>query len=124
MRYCAVSLTAAEPMRSCMDVSSPRARLAKNLAGTYDCRMDDAAVMAARKALADEIASLMGRRRVNQTQLAKAVGVGQSYLSRRLAYLHPFTWDELIKIAHFFDLAPTDLLASAAPDTVNGDTGR
>jgi transcriptional regulator with XRE-family HTH domain len=64
----------------------------------------------ARRAVADEVASLMGRRRTKQTQLANATGMGQSYLSRRLAGLQPFTVDDLDAIAEFFDVPLSALI--------------
>lgn len=73
--------------------------------------------MAARKAVADEVAALMGRHRMSQTQLAEAIGATQSYVSRRLAYVKPFDVDDLYAIAEHFDVPVSDLVAPATLPT-------
>lgn len=62
-----------------------------------------------REAVAEEVRSLMGRRRVNQTRLAKALNMSQSALSRRLNGEQPFDTDDLFRIAEHFDVEVTRL---------------
>lgn len=67
---------------------------------------------AARLAVAEEVLSLMGRRRVSQTTLATHLGMSQPALSKRLGAKQPFTMDELLEIAAYFDVEVTALLVS------------
>lgn len=67
-----------------------------------------------RLAVAEEILSLMGRRRVSQTKLAEAltamgVKMTQPMLSKRLDGKHAFDIDELLAIAAYFDVEVTAL---------------
>lgn len=57
-----------------------------------------------REAVAGEIRSLMGRRRVKQGQLAEALSMSQAAVSRRLTAELPFNTDELVRVAEFFGI--------------------
>lgn len=57
---------------------------------------------------------LMAERRVNQTQLAKLLGLSQASTSRKLAGLTEFRIAELITIAAAFDVNVSQLLDSNA----------
>lgn len=65
-----------------------------------------------REAVASEVRALMGRRRISQTRLAKALGMSQSALSRRLTGVQPFDTDDLYKLAALFDVEVTALLGT------------
>lgn len=64
-----------------------------------------------------------GYGRVSQTELARALDMGQSSLSRRLAGDQPFDVDELEKIADYFDVPVTSLMPATLPtDTRSGSS--
>lgn len=68
----------------------------------------------ARLAVAEEVLSLMGRRRVSQTKLAEELSrrgcpMSQPSLSKRLSGLVPFDTDELLAVAAYFDVEVTKL---------------
>jgi predicted transcriptional regulator len=62
-----------------------------------------------REAIASEVRSLMGRRRVSQTALARLLGISQSALSRRLVGEQPFDTDELFVIARHLGVERIEL---------------
>jgi len=64
-----------------------------------------------RQAVATEVRVLMARHRINQKQLAEAVGIKQPSLSRRLSGEIAFDIDELAAIARHFGVALSDLVA-------------
>lgn len=64
-----------------------------------------------RVAVAEEILALMGRTRTRQNTLARAIGISQPSLSKRLSGQHPFDLDELTSIAAYFGVEISDLLA-------------
>ena len=70
---------------------------------------------AARSEVAATVRALMGRgvgdgKRVTQEQLAEVLGMSQGPMSRRLAGLHPFDFDELLAIAEFFNVSIASLI--------------
>jgi len=67
--------------------------------------------IAARLAVAGEVLSLMGRHRVSQTKLGKHLDLSQPALSKRLNGTQPFSADELIAIAAYFDVEVTALFS-------------
>lgn len=66
-----------------------------------------------REQVAGEVRALMGRgrnrRRVSQSQLAAALNIAQTSLSRRLTAEVPFDVDELAKVADFFGVEVSEL---------------
>ena len=82
--------------------------------------MSDAST-ANREAVAEEVRALMGRRRVSGTRLAKALGMSQSALSRRLNGEHPFDIDELFAVAEHFGVAITALFGRPKSGCVTAD---
>jgi transcriptional regulator with XRE-family HTH domain len=54
---------------------------------------------------ADEVRVLMTRRRINQTQMAKDLGIGQSEVSKRLRGVVPFRFDEIVFLADYFGVS-------------------
>lgn len=56
----------------------------------------------------------MARREVSQEQLAKAVGVSQAQISRRLTGRVPFDVEELAAVAEFLQIPLASLLQDAA----------
>ncbi len=55
----------------------------------------------------------MVRRNLNQGQLALALGLGQSELSKRLRCVTPFKFDEVVALAEFFDVSIGALFGEA-----------
>lgn len=73
-----------------------------------------------------EIRAWMGRRSVNQTQLAQHLGLSQSQLSKRLRGTITIDVDELEAIAAFLDVDPVVLLKPSVtpwPDGPDDDPG-
>jgi transcriptional regulator with XRE-family HTH domain len=62
---------------------------------------------ALRDQVAEEVRALMGRRRVTGAELARAIGVPQASLQRRLAGRYPFDVDLLEAIAGHFGVSAT-----------------
>jgi transcriptional regulator with XRE-family HTH domain len=77
-----------------------------------------------REAVAEEVRSLMGRKRVNQTRLANHLKMSQSALSRRLNGQHPFDTDDLFTIAELFDVEVTRLFPGPKSGWFTGDEVR
>ena len=70
----------------------------------------DTAMPNTNSAVAEEVRRPpVGRRRVNQTQLAEALGLNQSTMSRRRPGTQPFTISQVDAIAAFFDVPISDL---------------
>lgn len=65
---------------------------------------------AQREAVAAEVRSWMGRRRVTQTELGTVLGKSQAYVSRRLAGDVAFDTDDLYSMAEHFKIEVADLL--------------
>jgi HTH-type transcriptional regulator / antitoxin HigA len=59
---------------------------------------------------ADVLRELMRSNSLTQPQLAKQVGIAQSTLSSVLTGARPLTKDHVIKLAKFFNIAPTAFL--------------
>ncbi|WP_443095061.1 helix-turn-helix domain-containing protein [Rothia koreensis] len=66
------------------------------------------------KAVNAEIRSLAARRNMNQTELAEAMGIGQSTVSR-IIYKDgaPLNINLLDRVAHVFDVEASDIVNSA-----------
>lgn len=62
--------------------------------------------------VAGEIRAWMGRRNVNQTALAQALGVSQSQISKRLKGTVPFDIVELEKVARFLGVSVAGLVGA------------
>lgn len=62
-----------------------------------------------REGVSAEIRALMGRHKVNQTQLAAAIGLKQSGVSERLNGKTPWNIDELDRVAAYFNVPITTL---------------
>lgn len=58
----------------------------------------------------------MARRSISQTQLAQAIGINQSGLSKRLRGLVPFDVDEMAAVAGFLDVPLAELLPQPEPE--------
>lgn len=56
-----------------------------------------------RRAIADEIRARMARKRIDETFLAREMGVTQSYLNRRRNGIVPFTVEEALMICDLMD---------------------
>lgn len=67
-----------------------------------------------RELVAAEVRAWMGRRRVTQTDLARALGKSQAYVSRRLTGEVPFDLDDILALATFLGVAVGTLLGDAA----------
>lgn len=65
-----------------------------------------------RRLVADEILALMGRRRMNQTALAREINMSQPALSRRLNAELAFDLDELVRIADALESSVGALVAT------------
>lgn len=63
---------------------------------------DEPDIGALRGRVAEEVRALMGRRQVTGAQLARAIGVPQASLQRRLSGRYPFDVDLLADIAAYF----------------------
>lgn len=63
---------------------------------------DEPDIGALRGRVAEEVRALMGRRQVTGAQLARAIGVPQASLQRRLSGRYPFDVDLLASIASYF----------------------
>lgn len=63
---------------------------------------DEPDIGALRGRVAEEVRALMGRRQVTGAQLARAIGVPQASLQRRLSGRYPFDVDLLANIAGYF----------------------
>lgn len=60
--------------------------------------------------IAEEIRALMGRRQINKVQLAKRLGVDETWVGRRLNGRQGFGVDDLPKIAAILGVSVADLL--------------
>lgn len=67
-----------------------------------------------REAVAAEVRAQMGRRRITQGQLAKALGMSQAAVSRRLTGELPFDLDDVLVMAQRFNVALSDLIPEPA----------
>lgn len=56
----------------------------------------------------------LARRSLTQDDLARHLGLPQPAVSRRIRGLTPWTVDELVSAAEFFDVAPVVLLTAVA----------
>jgi transcriptional regulator with XRE-family HTH domain len=63
---------------------------------------DEPDIGALRDRVAEEVRALMGRRKTTGAQLARAIGVPQASLQRRLSGKYPFDVDLLADIAAYF----------------------
>lgn len=59
--------------------------------------------------VAEEIRALMARRRVKQSQLARALGVSEQWVSLRLRGVQPIDLNDLQRIAAFLSVEPITL---------------
>jgi transcriptional regulator with XRE-family HTH domain len=77
--------------------------------------------------VAAEVRAHMARVRLNQTQLADALGLTQSSVSKRLRGVVAFNTDELAKVAGVLGVHPAVLLGgqpSYTPQPTGGNTGK
>jgi transcriptional regulator with XRE-family HTH domain len=65
------------------------------------------------RAVADQIRSLMQARQMSGYALAKATGIPQSSISRKLNYAAPFDLADVARIAQVFGVKASDLVAWA-----------
>lgn len=75
---------------------------------------------AQRAAVAAEVRAWMGRRRLNQGDLAAALGKSQPYVSRRLSGEVAFDTDDLFRLADLFKVAVHRLLGDPELTSVEG----
>lgn len=59
--------------------------------------------------VAEEIRALLARRRIKQSQLARALGVSEQWVSMRLKGAQPLDLNDVQRIADFFDVPVGDL---------------
>jgi len=71
------------------------------------------------EAIAGEFRAEMARKRITGTTLAKMLGWGQVYLSRRLTGMVPLRVGEMVKIADYLEI-PLDRLMAGASSTQGG----
>jgi transcriptional regulator with XRE-family HTH domain len=64
-------------------------------------------------AVAEQIRRLMAAHKVKPNALAKAVGMAQSSMSRKVNDLSPFDLDDVQKISAYFGVDPADVVAWA-----------
>lgn len=64
------------------------------------------------EAVAAEVRAHLARNRISQTTAAKAIGIAQSSMSRRLVGAQPFTVDELYGLADLFGIDPAQLVTT------------
>lgn len=69
--------------------------------------------------IAEEIRALLARRRMSATQLARRMGVTQSYLARRMIGTQPLDTNDLDRIAQILQVSIVELL----PRDRRGHTG-
>lgn len=67
--------------------------------------------------VAAEVRAHMARVRINQTQLAEALGITQSSVSKRLRGVIAFDTDELQRVAELLGVHPAVLLGGAPGNT-------
>lgn len=68
-----------------------------------------ASVTPMRELIAEEVRALLGRRKLNASELARRLGVSQPYISRRLTGDTAFDVDDLEKIAQILNVEVADL---------------
>ena len=88
--------------------------------GVYDERMTHAKTSPVggsptREVVAEEIRVLMARQRMSGRGLARAAGLNEATVSRRLNAEYPFDVDELERIAAIFGVPITALFGSSGP---------
>ena len=62
------------------------------------------------EAVAEEVRAHMARKRISQKIAARALGISQSSMSRRLIGASPFTVDDLYVLARLFGINAADLI--------------
>jgi transcriptional regulator with XRE-family HTH domain len=68
--------------------------------------------------IAEEILSLMGRRRINKAELARRLGQKQDWIGRRLNGRQPFDVEDLQRIAVILGVDAVDLLPRKQGESV------
>lgn len=68
--------------------------------------------------VAEEILSLMGRRRINKAELARRLGQKQDWIGRRLNGRQPFDVEDLQRIAVILGVDAVDLLPRKQGESV------
>lgn len=63
--------------------------------------------------IAENVRVLLARRQIVQADLARAMGMSNTRLSRRIRGVAPFKAEELAAVADFLDIPISDLLAAA-----------
>jgi transcriptional regulator with XRE-family HTH domain len=71
-----------------------------------------------REQAAEEIRALLARRKMSAAKLATRMGVGQTYLSRRMTGEVPLDLDDLEIIARELNVTVAELLGTGVKDTV------
>ena len=66
------------------------------------------------EAVAEEVRAHLARKRISQAAAAKALGISQSSLSRRLVGASSFTVDEIYRLAALFDIRASELISERA----------
>src|SRR5689334_16581317 len=66
--------------------------------------------------VAEEIRVILTRRQIKQSQLARALGVNDQWLSIRLRGIHPLDLVDLERIARALGVAVTELLPRSAAE--------
>jgi transcriptional regulator with XRE-family HTH domain len=66
------------------------------------------------EAVAEEVRAHMARKRISQTAAARALGISQSSMSRRLIGASPFTVDDLYVLAGLFGVNAAELISQKA----------
>lgn len=63
--------------------------------------------------VAEEIRAILARRRLSATELARQMGVTQSYLARRMTGVQPLDLDDIQRVARALDVQPLALFSAA-----------
>lgn len=74
---------------------------------------ETATVRPLREHAAEEVRALLGRRRISATELARRLGVSQTYVWRRLSGETAFDLDDLEKIAAVLNVEAVELMPRA-----------
>ena len=74
---------------------------------------DSVSVPLATAAVAGEVRALVARNRTRQSELCALLGLSQGSVSLRLSGRVPFTVEEIVQVASYFDVQPGQMLQAA-----------
>lgn len=76
-----------------------------------------------RARVAEEVRSVLARRRMSGSELARKMGVSQAYVWRRLSAETSFDFDDLERIAEVLDVDPVAFIPRSTRPTDGTSTG-